>query len=326
MAAVAGGLVAGVAVVVSVFAFAPSRSTVTITTNPAPSPGLAPSTAVPGPARPIPALFVAGNNNGGIGVYSTATGQLVRTVAEQTSGGPDQQAMLSTDGRTVFFSQPNGACNAAIDTVPVSGDRPPIVAVSAAETMAIEPAPNRSDTRLAWVGVSCTTPYPATLWVTDLATGARTDLGPFTGDRTDDGLSWDSTGTRLAVENGTGLAVVNAEDPDALAHADRLAQRSGCTLTDPAYLPGANQLAAIQTCRATGSSVAVTLDATTGRQLSRIATAKLGSRFVSLSVDRSGQNILLGLQSKQPISAAVVRAENGQLITLSRTAPTGDEW
>jgi hypothetical protein len=90
--------VAAVTVIVSVFAFAPSRSTVTVTTNPAPSPGVAPST--PGP---IPTFFVAGDNAGGIGVYSTATGRLVRTVARQTSGGPDQQAVLSADDRTVFF-------------------------------------------------------------------------------------------------------------------------------------------------------------------------------------------------------------------------------
>jgi hypothetical protein len=207
----------------------------------------------------------------------------------------------------------------------VSGDRAPTVAVSAAGTIAIEPAPNPAGTRLAWVGVFCTAPYRATLWVTDLVTGARINLGSFSGDRNDDGLSWDATGTRLAVESGRGLAIVKPANPDAFAHADRLGPPSGCTLADPVYRPGTNQLAAIQTCNATKSSIAVTLDSSTGRHLSQIVSAPPGSRFVSLSVDRSGQHFLLGVQFQQPVGV-VVQAENGQLVTLSRSAPTGDEW
>ena len=73
--------------------------------------------------RRLPDVYLAGDGKGGVGVYSTATGSLIRTLSPQSSGGPDGQAALSADRQSVFFAQPSGTCGGDILRVPTSGTR-----------------------------------------------------------------------------------------------------------------------------------------------------------------------------------------------------------
>ncbi len=152
-----------------------------------------------------PALFVAGDGKGGIGVYSTANGALIRTISPQGPGGPDQQVVLSRNRQSVFFTQPTGPCSGNILNGPVSGSSAPAVVISDPQTLALSPSPGPTSRELAWVGVTCgptgSTPS-STLYITNLATGVRSDLGAFSGQHSDDEISWNSDGTRLAVESG----------------------------------------------------------------------------------------------------------------------------
>jgi hypothetical protein len=127
--------------------------------------GLPKWTPPPGPARPAPALYVSGDGSGGVGVYSTATGSLIRVLSPQGAGGPDQQVVLSSDRRSVFFTQPTGACSGNILSGPVSGVSLPPVVISESDTLASAASPSPTSDELAWVGVTCNSSGSGALWV-----------------------------------------------------------------------------------------------------------------------------------------------------------------
>jgi WD40 repeat protein len=293
--------------------------------------GLPQWTPPKGSARPVPAVYVSGNGTGGVGVYSTATGSLIRVLSPQGGGGPDQQVVLSGDRRSVFFTQPSGACTGDILSGPISGLSVPGVVISDPDTLALAPSPSPTSSELAWVGVICASSdsvTTATLYVTNLATGERTSLGLLTGRQSDNSVSWSPDGTRLAVENGNTVVLYDVTSSSfALAQAMHVAH--GCTLSSPKFLQS-NQLAVIRTCPgangSSGTSEAVAFDIATGKPSALIASAPRGSTFQGVSVDDSGQHLLLGMVTDVPAGAQNVQVVNRRLVTVSRDAVTDAEW
>src|ERR1700722_2322723 len=126
-------------------------------------------------ARRLPGIYVAGDGKGGVGVYSTTTGSLIRTLSSQSPGGPDGQVVLSADRQSVFFAQPSGTCSGAILRVPTSGAGAPTTVVSVPGTLASSPSPSPTSEELAWVDVTCGPRDAAgvtTLYLTDLISGS----------------------------------------------------------------------------------------------------------------------------------------------------------
>src|ERR1700722_4472311 len=165
--------------------------------SPRPHVGLPRWTPPHGKRHPAPALFVAGDGKGGVGVYSTANGALIRSISPQGPGGPDQQIVLSDNRESVFFVQPTGRCSGNILSSPVSGSSAPAVVITDPGTLALSPAPNPTSKELAWVGVTCGSTGSATsstLYITDPVTGMRSDLGDISGQ---EAIFWNSDGTRL---------------------------------------------------------------------------------------------------------------------------------
>jgi hypothetical protein len=288
----------------------------------------------PGATASVPPVFVAGDGKGGAGVYSTAKGKLIRTLSPQGPGGPDQQVVLSGDRRYVYFSQPTGpgACNADILSVPTSGTSAPTVVISDPGTIALAPSPNPASAELAWVGVTCSpsgfvTSY--TLYVTNLATHATSDLGAFAGRSSDNEMAWSSDGRRLAVQNGSTVEVFEATQLSSQT-GQPLRVATGCSLSSPVLLPRANELAAIRTCYSSAgrlrSSQALVFNVATGNPVALIASAPDGSIFQGLSLDASGQHFLLGLVASFPASATNVQVARGRLVVISHEAPTDAEW
>ena len=321
-AGVAVAIVAIVALIVAL-AVALTRST--------PSPvrprlGLPQWVAPTAAKQPLPKLFVTGDNRGGIGVYSTATGDLLRTLSPQTSGGPDQQAVVGSQGR-VYFAQPDGACSSTIEAVPLSGASGSNTVVSMAGMLALDPAPSPTSSELAWVGVTCGSNNPqAMLYLSNAVTGLRIDLGPYTGRSSDDGISWSVDGKLLAVEAAPTIRILHVGDSvssGALLHVGK-----GCLLTDPAFLPSPRQVAAVRTCYVSGGSEAssdlLAFNAATGQPLGRIATAPPNSTIQSASVDTDGHVLVGVVHGETGADNAVVR--NGRLTTISRSSPTGAQW
>ena len=280
-----------------------------------------------GSARTEPLVYVAGDGNGGIGVYSTATGTLASTISPQGVGGPDEQAVLSGDRKSLFFAQPKGACSGDILGGPVSGARAPTVAISVPETLALETSPSPTSNDLAWVGVTCgSLGTTSTLYVTNLATGVQRTLGPFTGKVDDVGISWSTDGQRLAVESGETVEVMaSAASPSKVLQMDA---PPGCTLTNPAFLSNPNQLAAIRTCYHPAGSLAASralvYNVKTGKPMSLIVAAPPGSTLQSLSVDSARRHILVGVVG--PYGAQTAQVEGGQLVTVSKTSLTAAQW
>jgi hypothetical protein len=243
-------------------------------------------------------------------------------------GGPDQQAVVTGDGKSVYFAHPTGACSGVIRTGPISGVSAPVTAISMPNTLAIEPSPSPTTGDLAWVGVSCghngTT---STLYVSDQATGAHVSLGPFTGSNGDDGIAWSRDGKDLAVEDGPTVEVVGLSQT-APGAATRMKAPEGCTLSDPAFVSTQNQVAVIRNCEdtlgnATSSDVLV-FDVATGQPVARIAAAPGGGRFQSLSLDGSGGHVLVGVSDGNGVVTAQV--EHGRLVTVSTTSPSAAQW
>jgi hypothetical protein len=291
-----------------------------------------PRWAPPGSARATPAVFVAGDGKGGIGVYSTASGSLMRTLSLETPGGPDQQAALSRDRQTVYFVQPAGPCSGDILSAPVSGSGPNAIVILVPQIMALDPSPSPTSSDLAWVGVTCgPTGSVATsaLYVTDLTTGAQRDLGAFSGQHADNAISWSPDGKRLAVESGTTVALLNANQPSSKA-VRLLSVKPACFLESPVFLSQHNQLAVIRSCYRTngtyGPSRALVYNVATGRPEAVIASAPQGSTFQGLSVDATGSHVLLGVVSKYPEGAENAQVENGRLVEITKTSPTDAEW
>lgn len=285
-----------------------------------------------GKTQAAPALFVAGDGKGGIGVYSTANGVLIRTISPQGPGGPDEQVELSRNRQSVFFVQPTGPCSGNILNGPVSGSSAPAVVISDPQTLALSPSPNPTSRDLAWVGVTCGptgSTTSSTLYITNLATGLRSDLGAFSGQHSDDAISWNSDGTRLAVESGTTVAMfdTNRSSPRNVGLLD---VTSGCTLTSPTFLSQRSQLAVIQTCygtaRTAGTSQVLVFNVVTGKPVAIVASAPQGTTFQGLSVDASGQHILLGVVTDFPLGAHNMQLESGHLVAVGGNAPTDAQW
>jgi hypothetical protein len=276
-----------------------------------------------GPARPAPSDYVAGDGNGGVGVYSTATGSLVRTISPQGVGGPDVQAVLSGDRQSVFFAQPNGTCGGGILKGPVSGARAPTVAISVPQTLALEPSPSPASSNLAWVGVNCGQPGAvSTLYVTNLATGTQSNLGPFTGGNSDNGIAWSPDGKNLAVEAGSTVEVLQASRTTTDG-ARQMSVPIGCRLSYPTFVARPHQLAVISTCYKKASDILV-FDTTTGQPIAEIAAASQGAKFQGLSVDTTGRHFLVGVVNLSGETLAQV--DNSRLVTVSKRSPSGAEW
>jgi hypothetical protein len=314
-----------VALLVSLDLGAPWRS--------APSRGGLPSWTLPqGKPKAAPALFVAGDGSGGIGAYSTANGALIRTISPQGPGGPDQQAEVSRNRQSVFFTQPTGPCSGNIVKAPVSGSSAPAAVISDSQTLALSPSPSPTSTELAWVGVTCGptgSTTSSTLYITNLVTGVRSDLGAFSGQHSDDAISWNSDGTQLAVESGTTVAMfdTNQSPPRNVGVLD---VTSDCTLTSPTFLSPRNQLAVIRTCYGTpripGTSQVLVFNVFTGKSAAIIASAPQGTTFQGLSVDASGQHFLIGVVTDFPQGAHNMQLESGHLVAVGGNAPTDAQW
>ena len=272
-----------------------------------------------------PSDYVAGDNEGGIGLYSTATGRLIRQLSAQTPGGPDQQAMPSASGASVYFVQPEGPCAASVQRVPVTASQPSTTAISVSGTIALDPAPSPSSDLVAWVGSLCGSEIQSTVYLSNESTGQRSDLGPYTGRTNDDGLAWSKDGL-LAAESWPTVKVLDTSDLS--KPAQLLTVRPGCMLSDPTFLSTHDQLAVISTCASTasvqGSSDVLIYRAKTGRPIGFVVKAPRRADFQSLSVDSSG-HVLVGIA---PIGGGAETAlvRNGRLITVSDQSPTGAQW
>ncbi len=285
-----------------------------------------------GKPQAAPALFVAGDGKGGTGAYSTANGVLLRTISPQGPGGPNQQVVLSRNRQSVFFTQPTGQCSGNILNGPVSGSGAPAVVISDPQTVAQSPSPSPTSSDLAWVGVTCGptgSRASSTLYITNLATGVRSDLGAFSGQHSDDEISWSSDGTRLAVESGVTVAVFDT-DQSTPKNIGLLDVTSGCTLASPTFLSPRNQLAVIRTCygtaRTAGTSQVLVFNVMTGRPVAVVVSAPRGATFQGLSVDDSGQHMLLGVVTSFPPGAHNMQLKSGRLVTVGGHAPTDAEW
>ena len=279
-----------------------------------------------------PALFVAGDGKGGVGVYSTISGSLVRSLSPQGPSGPDQQVVLSGSRQSVFFVQPTGPCSGNILSGPLSGSSAPTVVISDPRTLALSPSASPTSRDLAWVNLICGSPGSAassTLYITNLATGVRRDLGTVSGQHSDDAISWNSEGTRLAVESGATVALFDTNQPSP-KEVGRLAVASGCALTSPVFLSQPNEIAAIRTCygtaRTSGTSQVLVFSVMTGKPVAVVVSAPHGATFQGLSVDASGQHILLGVVTSFPPGAHDMQLKSGRLVTVSGLAPTDAEW
>jgi hypothetical protein len=282
------------------------------------------------PHHPPPVRFVSGDGAGGVGVYATATGRLVSHLSLQTGGGPDQQAVLASNGRTVYFAQPTGTCGGVIDTVPISGGTRAMTVIDEPGTLALEPEASPTSAELAWVGVTCEPGGTAsTLYVTNVATGQLSDLGPYTGQGNDDGLSWSDDGTLLAVEAAPAIRILPIHDSTGTRGTSRrLVVPHGCTLQDPVFMSAPRQIAVVRTCTSAsgrkGSSAVLVYDSATGRPVATVVSAPTGQTFESLSVDPT-DHVLVGLAAPYG-PAETARVVNGRLVPISRSTPTGAQW
>jgi hypothetical protein len=283
----------------------------------------------PGTPKAAPAVFVAGDGKGGVGVYSTTSGHLIRTLSPQSPGGPDQQIVLTKDRRSVYFAQPSGPCSGQILSAPISGTSAPTVVISDPGNLALAASPSPASDDLVWVGVTCGStgsPTSPSLYVTDVATHATSDLGAYSGQLSDTEMAWSPGGGRLAAQSGSTVEVFDVTRPSSET-VSSLKVAAGCRLASPAFLTQ-DQIAAIRTCdSSTGklrTSSALVFSIATGRPVALIAAAPPGSNFQGLSIDSSGQHILLGVVN--PTGAENVQVEAGRLIAVGHEAPTDAQW
>jgi hypothetical protein len=300
--------------------------------SPRPHGGLPSWTPPQGRPHPAPALLVAGDGKGGVGIYSAVNGSLIRSISSQGLGGPDQQIVLSANRQSVYFVQPTGPCSGNILSGPVSGSSEPSVVISDSGTLALSPSPSPNSKELAWVGITCGPTGAtkiATLYISDLVTGTKSDLGAFKGHQGDEAISWNSDGTKLAVESGTTVAIFDI-NPSFVKQIRLLDVTSGCTLANPTFLSQPNEVAAIRTCYRTvgtsGASQVVVFNTATGKPSAVVASAPHGSTFQGLSVDASGEHFLLGVVASFPPSAENMQLKNGRLVAIGQNAPTEAKW
>jgi len=286
-------------------------------------------TSAAGAPRKTPTTYVTGDDMGGIGLYSTATGKLIHTISPEQSGELDQEAMLTGNRNTVYFAQQDGPCSGVILRVRISGAGDPSAAISIPGTMALDPSPSPTSSELAWVGDTCgasETVTATTLYLTNLATHLTTQLGSL-GSIGDARIAWSRNGTQIAVENGDTIEIL-AANRMVLGQAKPMEVANGCRLSSPAFLSRSNQLAVIRYCWSSAgkpsTSTALVFNVATGKPMARIASAPHSAAFQGLSVDRTGTHILLGIAG--PAGATTVEFTSGRLKTVSSTSPTDAEW
>lgn len=286
---------------------------------------------VAGGARRLPGVYVAGDGRGGVGVYSTATGSLIRTLSTQGPGGPDGQVVLSADRQSVFFAQPSGTCGGDILRVPTSGSAAPTTVVSTVGTAAASPSPSPTSDELAWVGTACHPDGAAggpSLYLTDLTSGATSDLGAVSAQNSDNAIAWSPDGTRLAVENASTVTIFVLR-AGSFAKSVSLSVSDNCRLTSPAFLAERYEVAVIRTCYGVVASHAdqiVAFDATSGNPVRVLMTAPAGAQFQGLSIDDSTQSVLVGVVRTDPTGAELARFDRSRLVTVSRNSVTDAEW
>jgi hypothetical protein len=240
--------------------------------------------------------------------------------------------MLSADRRWIFFSQATGTCTANILRVPISGTGSPDVVVSVPQTLAISPTSSPTSNELAWLGVACGAAgsYGSpTLYVTDMSTGVRDDLGTVSGQSGDDAIAWNHAGTQLAVEDGNTIELFDATS-GTLTESGDLGVAANCRLSSPSFLAQRFEVGVIRTCFSGKTAGSVTqvlaFNTKTGRPVSVIATAPIGAVFQGLSVDASGTDVLLGFVPRSASSAELVRLDGRRKVVVSRHAITDAEW
>ena len=249
------------------------------TTHPSGHVGPARWTPPRGTREAAPKVFVAGDGKGGVGVYSTNSGHLIRTLSPQSPGGPDQQVVLTSDGSTAYFAQPSGTCSGQILSAPISGTTAPTVVISDPGRLALAPSPSPSSDDLAWVGVTCGATGSTTsssLYETDLATHATNDLGTYSGQ---DEVAWSPNGQKLALQGDSTVQVF-----DVRRHSSEtgpsMKVASGCRLASPVFLTQ-DQIAPIRTCDSSGgtlhtsSALVFSFSDPKGRRVHRCRTAGL---------------------------------------------------
>ena len=282
-------------------------------------------------ARRVPGIYVAGDGKGGVGVYSTATGSLIRTLSSQGPGGPDGQVVLSADRQAVFFAQPSGTCGGDILRVPTSGAGAPTTIVSVPGTLATSPSPSPTSKELAWVGITCG-PNGATggssLYLTNLTSGSTSDLGTISAANSDDEIAWSPDGSRLAVENA-GTVTIFVRQAQSFTKSVSLRAANSCRLNSPAFLARRYEVAVISSCygvTADHTDQIIAFDASTGTRVGVLATALTGARFQGLSIDASGRYALVGIANNDPAGAELARIDGTRLVTVSRSSVTDAEW
>jgi hypothetical protein len=166
----------------------------------------------------------------------------------------------------------------------------------------------------------------SSLYVTNQANGVVTLLGSYSGRNSDDGIAWSKDGKLLAVENGPTVQVVPEGQP--LHSGKTLVVSTGCTLSNPAFLPADNYVAVARTCYGTKglliSSAVLVYGSTAGRPVARVVEAPAGGTIQSISVDRSG-HILVAFSTGFG-GAELAQVSHGRLVVISTSSPTGAEW
>ena len=292
-----------------------------------PTPASAPRLPAADGAHRVPGVYVAGDGRGGVGVYSTATGSLIRTLSAQSPGGPDGQVVLSADRQSVFFAQPSGTCGGDILRVPISGAGAPTTVISVPGTLAASPSPSPTSNELAWVGVACDPKGAAgssSLYLTDLNSGSTSELGAINAQNSDDEIAWSADGSRLAVENA-GAVTTFVRRVESFTKSVSLRGSNSCRLSSPGFLARRHVVAVINSCYGVAANHAdriVAFDASTGKRVGALATAPAGARFQGLSIDTSGRYVLVGIVRSDPAGAELARIAGARLVTVSRNSVT----
>jgi hypothetical protein len=151
-------------------------------------------------------------------------------------------------------------------------------------------------------------------------------MGSYSGRNSDDGIAWSRDGKLLAVENGPTVQVV--PDGKSTNAGKALRVPTGCSLSDPAFVPTDNHVAVARTCYSTKglliSSAVLVYDSTTGRPVARVVEAPARGTIQSISVDPTG-HVLVGFSTGFG-GAELSRVSHGRLVMISTSTPTGAQW
>ena len=150
------------------------------------------------------------------------------------------------------------------------------------------------------------------------------------GGSSDDEIAWSPDGRRLAVENANSVTIFVRQGAT-FTKSNALRSPLNCRLGSPVFLLQRYEVAVISTCyggsRAHTASKVLAFDTSTGKPAAVIAAASAGAVFQGLSVDASGQRILVGLVATSSAGATLVQVDGGRHpVTVSRNAVTDAEW